>query len=384
MGLHIDIDRIQQENAGKTGYRKGGLLVNRGDILTKEEKVALQRENKRIYGLPREYYESLRLPESSNIKIYNVDRIVRGRKKFTIPEKLQHLAHIKTALMQRLEVVRDGKIIANFQNQTYADYQRLRTPGCMTAEQARREMEGSYEGSDVDEEDEMGRGEVIHRHQNQTRYNPMNSVLEVRSSQRTIESADEQPAKKPTPKRLSSAKIAAIFKNKYDTTEDPRRLPKHKRGPHSLRRKRVQAEPEPVYSEDEFRPEALPKADRKSKVIETEKKLTRYQRKMLEPADSQESHESQASSEKQPKVEQQTVPKKRTTKQAQKAKPQPVKQLPVPQPQVKKFVWVNPYLIQINKADLLSSQELHKLDASTKPAPTVDKKVSQVSQAERS
>lgn len=116
MGLHIDIDRIQQENAGKTGYRKGGLLVNRGDILTKEEKVALQRENKRIYGLPREYYESLRLPESSNIKIYNVDRIVRGRKKFTIPEKLQHLAHIKTALMQRLEVVRDGKIIANFQN----------------------------------------------------------------------------------------------------------------------------------------------------------------------------------------------------------------------------------------------------------------------------
>ena len=254
----------------------------------------------------------------------------------------------------------------------------------MTAEQARREMEGSYEGSDVDEEDEMGRGEVIHRHQNQTRYNPMNSVLEVRSSQRTIESADEQPAKKPTPKRLSSAKIAAIFKNKYDTTEDPRRLPKHKRGPHSLRRKRVQAEPEPVYSEDEFRPEALPKADRKSKVIETEKKLTRYQRKMLEPADSQESHESQASSEKQPKVEQQTVPKKRTTKQTQKAKPQPVKQLPVPQPQVKKFVWVNPYLIQINKADLLSSQELHKLDASTKPAPTVDKKVSQVSQAERS
>ena len=207
----------------------------------------------------------------------------------------------------------------------------------MTAEQARREMEGSYEGSDVDEEDEMGRGEVIHRHQNQTRYkceyNPMNSVLEVRSSQRTIESAEQQPTPKkpPTPKRISSAKIAAIFKNKYDTTEDPRRLPKHKRGPHSLRRKRVQAEPEPVYSEDEFRPEALPKADRKSKAIETEKKLTRYQRKMLEPAESQESHKSQASSEKQPEIEQQIVQKKRTIKQVQKAKPQPVKQLPVPQ-----------------------------------------------------
>jgi len=190
-------------------------------------------------------------------------------------------------------------------------------------------MEGSYEGSDVDEEDELGRGEVIHRHQNQTRYNPMNSVLEVRSSQRTIESADLEPLPKkaPTPKRISSAKIAAIFKNKYDTTEDPRRLPKHKRGPHSLRRKRVQAEPEPVYSEDEFRPEALPKADRKSKAIETEKKLTRYQRKMLEPADSHDSQKSQVPSEQEPE---QPVQKKRTIKQAHKAKPQPVKQLPVP------------------------------------------------------
>ena len=71
----------------------------------------LQRETKKEYGLPREYYESLRLPESSNIKIYNIDRIVRGRKKFTVPEKLEHLKHIKLALMQRLELVLEGKIV---------------------------------------------------------------------------------------------------------------------------------------------------------------------------------------------------------------------------------------------------------------------------------
>ena len=39
----------------------------------------------------------------------------------------------------------------------------------MTVEQARREYEGSYAGSDLDEEDAMGRGKVIYRHQNWTR-----------------------------------------------------------------------------------------------------------------------------------------------------------------------------------------------------------------------
>jgi hypothetical protein len=105
----------------------------------------------------------------------------------------------------------------------------------------------------------------------------MDAVFEIRSSQRSNE--EDRPAtpkKILTPKRLSSAEIAPIFKGMFDTTIDPRKIPYHKRGPHSLRRKRVEAEPEAVYSADEFRPEALPKEDRKSKVIETEVKLTRY------------------------------------------------------------------------------------------------------------
>ena len=53
MSFHIDIDQINQKKMlAKQDTGKGGLLVNRGDLLTKEEKLTLQRENKRIYELP--------------------------------------------------------------------------------------------------------------------------------------------------------------------------------------------------------------------------------------------------------------------------------------------------------------------------------------------
>ena len=92
----------------------------------------------------------------------------------------------------------------------------------------------------------------------------------------SLRSEDPQTPKMPTPPRLSSSKIAPIFKGLYDTTIDPRKLPKQR--PLHLRRKRVHAEPEPVYSEDEFRPEALPKHEQKvegGKFLVTEKKMTR-------------------------------------------------------------------------------------------------------------
>jgi hypothetical protein len=36
MGLHLDLDRVYEDNKKKHGLRKMGLLVNEGDKLTKE------------------------------------------------------------------------------------------------------------------------------------------------------------------------------------------------------------------------------------------------------------------------------------------------------------------------------------------------------------
>jgi len=55
MGLHLDIDAIAKKNAdNKTGKRKMGFLINEEDMLTKEEKLRRQADNKQKYGLTKE------------------------------------------------------------------------------------------------------------------------------------------------------------------------------------------------------------------------------------------------------------------------------------------------------------------------------------------
>jgi hypothetical protein len=49
--------------------------------------VALVKENKIKYGLSEEYVRSLKLPKSSNVKIFDdIGKIMSGKKLFTIPE----------------------------------------------------------------------------------------------------------------------------------------------------------------------------------------------------------------------------------------------------------------------------------------------------------
>ncbi len=46
MGLHLDIDRIYQDNLKKTGVRKyHGVLINEGDKLTLDEKLKMRAKN---------------------------------------------------------------------------------------------------------------------------------------------------------------------------------------------------------------------------------------------------------------------------------------------------------------------------------------------------
>jgi hypothetical protein len=99
MGLKVDIDKIFEDNMTKQGYRKyGTVLVNMGDKLTKEQKLQLQKENQKKYGLSKDYLEALKLPKPTNIKIYDVEKIIHGRKKFTISEKLDHLFELQKTL----------------------------------------------------------------------------------------------------------------------------------------------------------------------------------------------------------------------------------------------------------------------------------------------
>jgi hypothetical protein len=82
-----------------------GVIVNDGDKLTPEEKARLLKLNQKKYGLSREYVHYLRLPKSSNIKVYSIDKIINARRKLTTAQKIGHLVDIKVALLKKLAII---------------------------------------------------------------------------------------------------------------------------------------------------------------------------------------------------------------------------------------------------------------------------------------
>lgn len=80
----------------KSGKRKFGcVLINEGDKLTSEEKARLLEENQEKYGLSQEYIDYLKLPKASNVKVYDIDKIVYAKKTMSTSEKIGHLEIIK-------------------------------------------------------------------------------------------------------------------------------------------------------------------------------------------------------------------------------------------------------------------------------------------------
>ena len=72
MGLHLNIDQIHADNKLKPGVRKYvGVLINEGDKLTKEEKLALRAKNERKYGVPESEYSKYVLPEPHFVSIFS-------------------------------------------------------------------------------------------------------------------------------------------------------------------------------------------------------------------------------------------------------------------------------------------------------------------------
>ena len=115
MGLHVDLDLISKDNAAKAGHRKYGcVLINDGDKITKARKAELLKINQEKYGLTQEYIDYLKLPDASNVKVYNIDKILNSRRKLSTSEKIQHLEDLRNALVKKLNILNSGGIIKDY------------------------------------------------------------------------------------------------------------------------------------------------------------------------------------------------------------------------------------------------------------------------------
>ena len=75
-GMHVDVDRIREENNTKTGpeiYRKSGLITNTGGKLKKEAALTLRAENKAKYGLSEAEIAEIVLPDPPSKKKLGAD-----------------------------------------------------------------------------------------------------------------------------------------------------------------------------------------------------------------------------------------------------------------------------------------------------------------------
>lgn len=104
MGLHVNIDKIHDENVVKhvflllyynkylQGIRKQGFLVNQLGKLAKEDRKALIEINREKYGISDEDLKKIQLPNAVHlVEIYQIEKIINSKSKLSIVEKLNHL-----------------------------------------------------------------------------------------------------------------------------------------------------------------------------------------------------------------------------------------------------------------------------------------------------
>lgn len=104
MGLHLDIEKIREDNKLKPGLRKYvGVLINESDKLTKEQKAQKKQENRELYGLPRDFYKNIELPPASELKVFKVEDIVNHKKTLTVIERLKMLSDMEEHLLIKIK-----------------------------------------------------------------------------------------------------------------------------------------------------------------------------------------------------------------------------------------------------------------------------------------
>ena len=103
MGLHLNVDLIRKDNAKKEGVRKYiNVLINQGDKLTSEEKKELKLKNKALYGLPRDFYQSVELPLAAELKVFRVDECLNHKKDISLVQRIRMLTDIEEHLVSKL------------------------------------------------------------------------------------------------------------------------------------------------------------------------------------------------------------------------------------------------------------------------------------------
>ena len=77
--------------------------------MTAQGRKDLQKINREKYGLSAEYVANLKLPAPTQVKIYNVDKIINSRGKLSTVEKLNHMLSLQAALQVKLKTKREIK-----------------------------------------------------------------------------------------------------------------------------------------------------------------------------------------------------------------------------------------------------------------------------------
>lgn len=101
-----------------------------------------------------EYVENvLKLPPSSKVKIYDIDKIVNSRKKMSTGEKIDHLLDLKQTLIHRLEILNTGRKLVGFHIETYKDWKirtgKLKSEGVMIIKSMKDEDQNQRESSNI-------------------------------------------------------------------------------------------------------------------------------------------------------------------------------------------------------------------------------------------
>ena len=120
--------------------------------MTKERKEQLKEINQKKFGLSKEYIQYLKLPKSSNVKVYDIGKILNARRKLSSAEKIQHLQDIKNALEKKLKVLKSGKKIIEFEYYTPQEFE-SKYNKCENPEETSKGKEEELKRSTIDEQE---------------------------------------------------------------------------------------------------------------------------------------------------------------------------------------------------------------------------------------
>jgi hypothetical protein len=78
-------------------------------MLTADRK-RLQKENHKMFGLTEEELAAIKVPDASNIAIYEIGNILQAKSKMSTVDKINHLIAMQDSLNQKFERMQEEKV----------------------------------------------------------------------------------------------------------------------------------------------------------------------------------------------------------------------------------------------------------------------------------